>query len=106
MKVRWERFVARPEVENSALAAIVTAAASEDLAAREPAHEDQRIWLRNVEAFAVHFLVLNLNRFAQPLGDGVTRLDNPHPFVLPAFHPLLPTACSPHPLHDPTHLTH
>ena len=48
-------LVAGPEVKDLALSALITAAASEDLAAFKPTDKDQIVGRRDVEVLAVHF---------------------------------------------------
>ncbi len=83
-----EGFVAGAEVEDLARSPMEAAAAAEDFAAGKPAHEDQRVGRRDVEALAVHLHVRNLDVFAQALRDGVSRLHDPEPLFLAGFAPL------------------
>src|SRR5579859_3955230 len=67
MMVSGQSFMAGAEIEDLAATTAITAAAAEDFAAAEPAHEDQRFWRRNIEVFAVHLFVLDLDVLAEPL---------------------------------------
>jgi hypothetical protein len=71
-------LVAGTEIENLSEAALIAAAAAKRLAAREPANENQLVGRGNIEAFAIGFLVLQLDVFRQIPRDGVSRLDDPN----------------------------
>src|SRR4051794_33304875 len=58
MMVGRVRLVAWSEVEDAATAALVAATAPEDLAALEPADQDERVGGRDVEVLAIHLLVV------------------------------------------------
>src|SRR5579859_5788968 len=88
VKVGGVGFVAGAEVENLAPAASIAAAAAENLAAGEPADEDQGLERRDVEALAIHLLALDDQRFAQPSRNRVAGFDHPQPLVLVGLAPL------------------
>jgi len=81
------RLVAGLEVEDPAAAALVAAAAAEDLAALEPADQHEAVGGRDVERLAVHLLLLDHEGFAEPLRDRVRPIDHPQPLALAGFAP-------------------
>ncbi len=98
-------LVPRPEVEDPAATPLVAAARAEDLAARKPADKDESIRCRNVEMFAIHLFVLDQERLAQPLGDGMRRIHDPDAFVFPGFAPLEIAGRAHEPLENPRKVT-
>src|SRR6478735_1680789 len=82
------RLVAGSEVEDATAPALVAATAAEDLAALEPADQDQAVGCRDVEVLAVYLLVVEDERFAQSGGDRVSGVDHPDPFAFPGLTPL------------------
>lgn len=74
-------------MEDLALVAPVAAAAPEYFPALEPADEFQLVGSRHPEALAIHLRVRNLEVLADPRGDGMTRLNHPHPFLLAGLAP-------------------
>src|SRR5437773_11111870 len=100
VEVRRVRLVTGPEVEDPAPAAVVAAAAPEHLAALEPAHEDELIGGGDVEELAVHFLLPDYERFAEPRRDRMRGIDHPESLPLPGFAPLEVAARSHEPAED------
>src|SRR5262249_58672969 len=75
-------LVARAEVEDLAPAALVGAAAAEDLPALIPVDKHERVRSRHVEGLAVHLGVRDLEVFAKTGGDEMARRDDPDPLLL------------------------
>ena len=67
----------RSEIEDPPAAAFVTAPASEDLAPREPADQDQPIRYRDVEMLAIHLLGVEREALPETFGDRMGRVDDP-----------------------------
>jgi len=65
------RLVAGAEVEHPAVAATVTAAGPEHLAAGEPGVEHERVRRGDIEPLAVHLRLLQFDVLADPVGDRV-----------------------------------
>lgn len=86
--------MAGAEVEDLALTASVAAPAAENLAAGEPAYKDKLIRLRNVEEFAVHLFLADLNAFAKASSNWVPWLHNPNPLLIVGFTPLKVAGCA------------
>src|SRR5216683_222442 len=87
MMIGGKRFVAGAEIENLALPTRITAAAAEDLAAAEPADQDQAFRLVNIEVLAVHLFVLQLKVFSNACDNRVTRLYHPQALMIIALAP-------------------
>jgi hypothetical protein len=79
--------MARTEVEDFSQTTLITTAAPEHFPALEPTEENQRIWRRDIEPFAIHFFAWNFKVRSQPGSDRVTRFDHPDAFALIRFPP-------------------
>ena len=94
-------LVARPEVDDPAATPPERAAAAEDLAALEPADEDEFVRRRDVEVLAVHLLLRQDERLVQALGDGMRRIHDPQPLGTAVLAPLEVAGRAHEPLEDP-----
>ena len=88
MMIRGIRLVAGAERENPALSTRVAASAAENLASAKPAYQDQRVGLRNIEIFAIHLLVLQLDVFPETRRDRMAGLYHPEALMIVALAPL------------------
>src|SRR5258707_9820405 len=87
MMIGGKRLGAGEKIENLALSTRITAAAAEDLAAAEPADQDQAFRLGNIEVLAVHLFVLQLKVFSNACDNGMARLYHPQALMIVALAP-------------------
>src|SRR5579875_2925885 len=85
------------KIKDLAPTTCVATAAAENFAPTKPAHKHQRLRLGNIEMLSVHLLVLKFNVLAQPLGDWMTRSNNPQTLMIIGLTPFQ-IARSPHQL--------
>ncbi len=82
-----EGLVAGTEVDDFAFAAGPGAAGAEDVSAFEPGDHDEFIGGGDVEMFAVHFFVGDVEMFGEAVGDFVGGVEDPETFKLAGFAP-------------------
>jgi hypothetical protein len=85
--VGGEGFVAGAEVDDFAFAAGPGAAGAEDVTAFEPGDHDEFVGGGDVEEFAVHFFVGDVEVFGEAVGDFVGGVDDPEAFELAGLAP-------------------
>jgi len=84
----------RPKVAEPPVAASVTTARPEHLAALKLRGEDERVGGRNTEPFAVHLGVVEFDVFVHPVGDRTPGLDTPAPLCFGGLTPLQRTGAT------------
>lgn len=70
------------EVEDLPRPAVPAAAGAEQLAAAEPAAEDDFIRIGNIEMLAVHLFLFQLKPSGDTFGDGMAGIHAPHPLKI------------------------
>src|SRR3954451_6821331 len=98
-------LVPGPEVEDAPAAPFVAAAAPEDLAALEPADQDEAIGRGDVEVLAVHLLVVDHEGLAKPGSDRMRRVDDPDPLAFAHLAPFEVAGRAHQSPEDPRHVT-
>ena len=78
--IRRIGFMTGLEIEDLSVSACEGTAAAENLSAIEPTDKNNLVGIRDIERFAVHFLIFQEESIPHTLGDGVIRLDLPDPF--------------------------